>query len=140
MHDELRTERVLACLLVFLVILGFARQYARDPHEPWLIPVDELPVRHAAVEGEGAREWRNLVNGGRMDVNQVTAHELRAIPGVGPSLAQNIIEYREVHGPITRLENLQSVRGIGLRTLHKIRPFLTIGNLSDAGHPVAPSP
>jgi len=139
MDDELRTERVLASLLVLLTLLGFARQYPSDPHEPWLIPLEELPVLNAeAGEGDEA-QLRALVNGGRMDVNRVTAAELQVIPGIGPSLAQRIVDYRDSVGGISEVQNLQNVQGIGERTLRNMSPYLAVGSRHNSEPSVAPT-
>ncbi len=54
-------------------------------------------------------------------VNAATADELAALPGIGPSLAQAIIDYRDEHGPFASLEELDAVPGIGPAKLDAIR-------------------
>lgn len=68
-----------------------------------------------------------------VDVNSASAEELAAaLPGIGPSKARNIIEWRETHGPFRSIEQLLEVSGIGPRTLENIRPFVRLGDaLSD---------
>ena len=48
-----------------------------------------------------------------IDVNRATAAELCCIPGVGTSLAQRIIDFRETHGPFQSFSQLEQVPGIG---------------------------
>ena len=62
-----------------------------------------------------------------VDVNCATADELVEVPGIGPSTAARIIEWRETQGRFERLEDLLNIRGIGVTTLEKLRPFLTVG-------------
>ena len=59
-------------------------------------------------------------------LNQATAEELDRIPGIGPGLALRMVEHRETKGPFSELEELRQVKGIGEKTLEKIRPYLTI--------------
>ena len=66
----------------------------------------------------------------RIDVNEADAVELQEVPGIGPVMAQRIVEFREEFGPFERLEDLLDVRGIGLRTLERIRPYLRVGDRS----------
>jgi competence protein ComEA len=48
--------------------------------------------------------------------------ELDQLPGIGPVLARRIVEYRRLHGPFRRLEELRGVRGVGPRLLERLRP------------------
>jgi competence protein ComEA len=51
--------------------------------------------------------------GGPVDLNTAGAAELEALPGVGPVLAQRILDHREQHGPFGAVEELEDVPGIG---------------------------
>ena len=66
----------------------------------------------------------------RMDINKATLNELDTLPGIGPVLAQRIIDYRETNGPFTSLAQLVNVKGISTSRLEEISPFLTIGGNS----------
>ena len=59
-----------------------------------------------------------------VDVNTAPWPELAQIPGIGPTLAQRIIEVREASGPFTDTKSLRRVRGIGPTTLKRIEPYL----------------
>ena len=50
--------------------------------------------------------------------------EIIQLPGLGKTLAQRILNDRELNGEFRELEDLQRVSGIGPRTLERIRPFL----------------
>jgi competence protein ComEA len=58
----------------------------------------------------------------RISVNSASATQLDTLPGVGPATAQHIIEGR----PYNALEDLLNVKGIGEKTLEKLRPFITL--------------
>ncbi|HEY0672227.1 MAG TPA: helix-hairpin-helix domain-containing protein [Longimicrobiales bacterium] len=57
-----------------------------------------------------------------VDLNRATATELDALPGIGPAVAQRIVEYREARGGFTAIEQLDSVKGIGPALLARIQP------------------
>jgi competence protein ComEA len=60
-----------------------------------------------------------------INVNSATAPELERRPGIGPSLAQKIIDCRETHGPFLELEDLLEVSGIGPSKLDQIQDLVT---------------
>ena len=57
---------------------------------------------------------------GTVDINRADAAELDTLPGIGPKLAQAIIEDREQYGPFYYPEDLIHVKGIGAKTLAKL--------------------
>ena len=59
-----------------------------------------------------------------VDVNAATVDELAVLPGVGPKLAQTIIDHRTAHGRFTVPEDLLKVPGIGPAKLASIRRYL----------------
>ena len=63
-----------------------------------------------------------------VDVNTAGVDELDTLYGIGPALAQRIIDYREEHGPFNSLEELLEVKGIGEATLEKFRDRAVAGS------------
>lgn len=61
-----------------------------------------------------------------INLNTATAAQLEALPGVGPVLAQRIIEYRQTHGRFQSVDELLEVRGIGTKRLENIRPYVVV--------------
>lgn len=57
----------------------------------------------------------------KIDINSAEEAELDALPGIGPSKAAAIIEYRETNGPFKSVEDLKEVSGIGEQTLLKLK-------------------
>ncbi len=60
-----------------------------------------------------------------INVNTASQKELVALPGIGETIAQRIIEYRKTHGPFHRPEDLLAVKGIGPKKLEKIRDLIS---------------
>lgn len=58
-----------------------------------------------------------------LDVNAASADALRLLPRVGATIAERIIDEREQNGPFATVDDLQRVRGIGPRTVERIRPM-----------------
>jgi competence protein ComEA len=71
---------------------------------------------------------RLLTLGLALDVNTATAEDLEALPGVGPVMAQRIIEYRQSRGPFQKIDDLLSVHGIGRKKLAHLAPLITVAS------------
>jgi competence protein ComEA len=69
-----------------------------------------------------------LTLGGALDLNSATAGDLEALPGVGPTLAQRIILYRQSEGPFRSIEDLLGVHGIGKKKLARLAPLITVAS------------
>ena len=65
-------------------------------------------------------------DGSRININTATSQELQTLPRVGPALAQRIIEYRQISGGFSTVDDLANVKGIGGKTLEKIRDSITV--------------
>jgi len=63
--------------------------------------------------------------GGLLDLNSATAAQLDALPGVGPVLAQHIIDWRTAHGGFTSVSQLQNVSGIGDSKFADLKALVT---------------
>ncbi len=78
-----------------------------------------------------------------VDVNKADWPELAQLPGVGEKLAQRIIAARDERGPFLDHADLRRVRGIGPKTLEKIRPYLRpippAANVAGGDHERQPS-
>ncbi len=61
-----------------------------------------------------------------VNINTATLEELDALPGIGPGLAQRILDYREANGPFARIEEIMEVSGIGPSTFERMQDRLTV--------------
>lgn len=86
----------------------------------------------------GARRAEPALRPEALDVDRATAAELERLPGIGPSLASRIVADREQNGLFGTPEGLRRVKGIGPRTLQRIRPYLAAPRApADSGSPIA---
>jgi len=67
------------------------------------------------------------VTPGRVNINTATASELDALPGIGPTTAQAIVDYRLQHGSFQVIQDIQNVPGIGSATYDGIKDYITVG-------------
>ena len=61
-----------------------------------------------------------------VNINTASKKELDALPGIGETLAQRIIDYRSANGPFSTVDELTKVKGIGEKTLEKLKPYATV--------------
>ncbi len=62
-----------------------------------------------------------------VNINTALAFELESLPGIGPALAQRIVEYRNANGPFLSTEDIVNVPGIGPGTYERIKDLITVG-------------
>ena len=61
----------------------------------------------------------------RVNINTADAAALETLPGIGPALAQRILDHRQAHGPFLRVEDIMEVSGIGKATFEKLSDQIT---------------
>ena len=65
--------------------------------------------------------------GDLLNINTATLDELDNLPGIGPTTAQNILDYRNENGPFAQIDDLLNVPGVGLTTFENIKDMITVG-------------
>ena len=96
---------------------------------PPTVPATEPPVR-----SEPAKQTETKKSSGStekkvtfpVNINTASKKELDALPGIGEVLAQRIIDYRSANGPFSTVDELTKVKGIGEKTLEKLKPYATV--------------
>ncbi len=64
----------------------------------------------------------------KINVNTASAVELESLPGIGPALAEKIIEFRTVNGPFERIEELAQINGISAAMVEEMSGLITLGS------------
>jgi len=59
----------------------------------------------------------------RIDINTATLGELQTLPGIGPTLAESVIQYRNQYAPIQDFDEILNVKGIGEKRHNAIKPY-----------------
>lgn len=73
------------------------------------------------IKEENKNEEISIVN-----INTATIKELDNLPGIGPSKAQNIIDYRSINGNFGSIEEILNVSGIGTAIYEQIKTYITV--------------
>ena len=72
---------------------------------------------------------KDKVEGGKkqkVNINEAKQEDFEELPGIGPSIAKKIIEYREQNGKFTSIDELQEVKGIGEAKFENIKEYITV--------------
>ena len=88
-------------------------------------PAGEEPERWGTATQRAAPE-RSAGPIALLDLNAAGPQELDALPGIGPTLARRIVEFREQYGPFRRVDDLLEVPGIGPVLLQRIKDRVKI--------------
>jgi len=68
----------------------------------------------------------NTSASGQVNINTADLSQLDTLPGIGPSLAQRIIQYRETNGPFKTIEDIKNVSGIGDKKFEDLKDKITV--------------
>lgn len=83
-------------------------------------------VGGAPAAGAGSSKAGDETKTPPIDLNSATVEELKSVPGIGEVMAQRIVDFREQHGPFSRVDELLKVKGIGEKSLEKLRPYFKV--------------
>ncbi|HND47602.1 MAG TPA: ComEA family DNA-binding protein, partial [Anaerolineales bacterium] len=81
---------------------------------------DTSLVLPGATEASSSGSSQDLIN-----INTASVEELDSLPGIGPTIAQRIIDYRDENGPFQTIEDILNVSGVGPSTFDQIKDLIT---------------
>ena len=128
-----RQERPAISVLIAALLIGLAasyfRQRIRTAELETITPADSAIVLQFKELADNIHRSENdsispseALSGNvfPIDINAASASGLQKLPGIGPVIAERIIEYRSINGPFESLDSLINVRGIGPAKLKAI--------------------
>lgn len=125
-----RREAVVLLLLIVALALYiwspllFGGPAARD----WKLETRDRKTIASHVRSRGLGGWSKPQLTGLIDLNAAGRLELEKLPGIGPTLADRIVQHRDRYGPFRKPEDLMQVEGIGEKRYERIRLWVTIRN------------
>lgn len=105
---------------------------AANAEEPIDEPTEAQPSSYiggsngASYERSTKSESEDKLPPGSISINGASQAQLERLPGVGPSTATKIIEYRRINGRFKSIDELLAVKGIGEAKLRKLRPYVRL--------------
>jgi len=90
--------------------------------------VAALALSTAAMAGQAKAPTAKAIatTAAPVNLNTATAEQLATIPGVGPKMAERIVDYRQKNGGFKKVEDLMNVSGIGEKNFLKMRPLVSV--------------
>ena len=129
-------ERKIALVLLMLTLTfaGFCvGLFIGKQREPASVTIYTTKTPTAAVSESTAAPESPLEStqgaayvDGLLDINLASVEDLTTLPGIGPALAQRIVDYREQNGRFSSVEELRNISGIGEKRLSAILEYITV--------------
>ena len=116
-------------LALGLVLVGLIFTYWGDPPQADASRyIDHRPIRPSRSLSTKAIPLKSNPSEAmqRININKASMEELMTLKGIGESKAKRILAFRKKHGSFKRIKDLRRVKGIGRKTVLKLRPFLAL--------------
>ena len=120
-----------AVFVLFVAILFVSRNANRTPVQTYTLKTEaSYPLETATTEHqntattETSTELETIPE--KININTATLEQLDSLPGIGPTLAQRILDYRTTYGAFGSAGELLNVDGIGAQKLEDIWDLITV--------------
>lgn len=94
-------------------------------------PIKPAPIKSKASKAASVKTPKltkeAALSNQKINLNTASLNDLMLLPGIGPTMAQKILDLRQQNGPFSSVDDLDNVPGIGPKKLEKLRPFATVG-------------
>ena len=108
------------------LFLMFTLGYYFGKHSVRGLTVEPEPAATLPPIFESVDDFDYGLKENSIDLNTASEAQLESLPGIGPTLAERIVAYREGTGGFSSVEEILEVYGIGSKTFEEISPYLTV--------------
>jgi len=120
--DNSEKVLIITALVMFAVLIGYNAFFIPPISENIQISGDI--IKDQETSGENSESSKNKT--GLININTASKEELTELTGVGPKIAERIIEYRKTHGGFSSKEEIMNVKGIGEKIFEKFKDDITV--------------
>lgn len=117
---KLELKLLLASTALFTLLIAVIFWYRSTPRS---LNPSENAGNTASSQKYSSKAFVN----GKLNINGAAVEDLMLLPGIGQTLAERIVEYRQQNGPYTNILELLLVEGFGQTRLEEITEYITIG-------------
>ena len=128
-----RQEQFVLIFIIATVLVGGVFSMIKQFYPALFMGEPELDVENGqkktGAKGESTGQFvtpANANSSGKIDINSATAKDLETLPGIGPAMAERIIEYRNTYGKFYDIQEIEEVRGIGEKTYQKLEDLIVV--------------
>ncbi|MDD5422320.1 MAG: helix-hairpin-helix domain-containing protein [Candidatus Omnitrophota bacterium] len=118
-----KIERYIIIFLILSLLLGLAVSAHKRSGRPIAVKMRSFDT---GVRDRGSDAEETSFRRVKVDINSAGREELMKLKGVGPVMADRIIEYRSSEGSFTYVEDIKKVKGIGPAFFEKIKDNITV--------------
>lgn len=121
--ENKNSKKILISLAIFMFafLIGYNAFYVGKP-----IEISNHNYLNSNIQKESTELFQEENDTIRVNINTASESELVSLDGIGPSKAENIIEYRETHGGFSSIEEIMNVKGIGKKIFKNIKDNICI--------------
>ena len=118
---------IITAIIMFAILIGYNAFFVPPVSENIQISGDIVKNQDTSDEENKKEDTENEKNkSGLININTASKDELTELTGVGPKIAERIIEYRKTHGGFSSKEEILNVKGIGEKIFEKFKDYITV--------------
>lgn len=120
---------ILVSLLMFSTLLDYSNHTCLQDAEEIS---SEQNMVYCPIDSQSMLAAHCVLLGLAIPINAAKAKHLEIIPGIGPTLAKRIVNWREIHGRIESVEEITGVSGVGPRRLAVLSQYVAVKKETDS--------
>ena len=118
---------VLVTLIFVCYTCGYFHGISQRKSQITVSVTKEIPTKPQQIVFKEITAEKEREAGFPISINHAQKDDLMTLPGIGDVLAQRILDYREIHGKFTSVEELLNIEGIGEKRLEELLDLIVIG-------------
>ena len=119
---------ITAAIVLFTSGYFFGKTSSREITVTQNLSLSSSTAEQDTEESEYLISEESVTQDEKININTASAEELTALQGIGETLSERIVEYRETNGDFSSIEDVMNVNGIGESRFFSIKDYITVGD------------